>query len=157
MSAHSSNRILCCSRIALLVALMIVARMGHAQMLDLNGNGASDLWDLLHNAENFAADFDSDGDGVSNHLEATAGTDPRDVRSVPKISGYGLATNGLQRTFQVMIPGVAGKRYELQSSETPGADVENNWITEGGLVARGGAAVIISAPADRPARFFRIS
>jgi hypothetical protein len=157
ISACSANRILCASRIALLVTILIVARTGHAQMLDRNGNGASDLWELVHNAENFTADFDSDGDGVSNCFEATAGTDPRDARSVPRISGYELATNGLQRTFQVMIPGVPGKRYELQSSEMPGANAKNGWIIEGSLVSRASASVIITAPADRPARFFRMS
>ena len=126
-------------------------------MLDLNGNGVSDLWELLYSAENFAADFDSDGDGVPNRLEATAGTDPRDARSVPKISGYRLVTNGLQKTFQVAISGIRGKRYELLSSEIADANAANAWTTEGSIVARGDSTVTISATADRPARFFRMS
>jgi len=156
MSAHPANRILRCSWIALLAALLVATRAAHAQMLDLNRDSVSDLWELLHSAENFAVDFDSDNDGVSNRLEATAGTDPRDARSVPKISGYRLVTNGLQTTFQVTISGVAGKRYELLSSESVIADPED-WINEGSLVARGEIAVTISAPADRPAKFFRMS
>jgi hypothetical protein len=157
MSSHPLSRILRCSWIAVLGVLLLAARSSHAQMLDLNRNGASDLWELLHGAENFASDYDSDNDGVPNRLEATAGTDPRDARSVLKISGYGLGTNGQQRTFQVMIPGIRGKRYELQSSETAGGTAAGNWVTEGNLVARSGSSVIITAPADRPAKFFRMS
>jgi hypothetical protein len=157
MSACHPIRILRCSWIALIVVSFFAARAAHAQMLDLNGNGTSDLWELLYGAENFAMDFDSDGDGVPNRLEATAGTDPRDARSVPKISGYRLATNGLQKTFQVAIQAVAGKRYELQSSETVDPSAAGNWTSEGSLVARANATVTISAAADRPAKFFRLS
>lgn len=77
----------------------------HAQKLDLNRNGNSDVWEALYNSAGFEPDFDSDADGVINRLEAIAGTDPRDNRSLPKISGYRMTTSNLRD-----VPCVDGRR-----------------------------------------------
>ena len=42
--------------------------------IDLDGDGASELWELLH--PGVALSADSDGDGFSNRAEMIAGTDP---------------------------------------------------------------------------------
>src|SRR5881397_2300553 len=57
-----------------------------AQKIDLNGNGMSDVWELLFGAAGLAPSADADGDGVSNALESLAGTDPFDSNSVPRLS-----------------------------------------------------------------------
>ena len=157
MPVYLLERIIPWLRIVFITALLISARSAHAQMLDLNANHVSDIWELYYGAEGFDPNFDSDGDGVPNRSEATAGTDPRDVRSVARISGSRLVTNGLQVSFQVTISGALGKRFELESSEVIPGNPATPWFIEGSLVARTNPVVTISALADRPAKFFRMS
>ena len=144
--------------IALFFSLVVIlVRDVRAQKLDLNHNGNSDVWEALYDAAAFTPDFDSDGDGVSNNLEAIAGTDPRNNRSLPKISGYRMTTNGLGVTFHVLMDGALGKRFELQSTSEPHNNAPENWTSEGAVIARMSATVSISSPADRPSKFFRMS
>ena len=114
-----------------------------AQKLDLNENGISDVWETLFDATHFGPDFDSDGDGVINRLEAIAGTDPRDARSLPKITGHRLSTNQVGVTFHVLMEGARGKRFELQSTSNPYEATPTNWTSEGAVVARIGSSVSI--------------
>ena len=139
------------------LALMTICFPANAQKLDLNSNGTSDVWEALNRAATFAPDYDSDNDGVPNKLEAIAGTDPRDARSLPRISGYRFATNGAVISFVVQIEASRGKRVELQSTGNPDNAAGTNWFSEGALVVRSGTSVVISAPADQQAKFFRMS
>src|SRR6185503_1153522 len=102
-------------------------------------------------AQGFAPDFDSDGDGLPNQSEATAGTDPRDARSAARIAGYRMTTNG----FELSVAGALGKRYELQTSDASDGPAAN-WIIEASLIARTNSTVIFISPADRPSKFFRL-
>ena len=154
MNANRPSRIFVWSQIVLLTVLLVTPRIARGQKLDLNNNGTTDVWELIYVAENFDPDFDSDGDGVSNQQEAVAGTDPRDARSVAKISGYRLITNSLGTRFEITMTGALGKRFELQSSEQISA---TNWIAEASVVARISPVIALSAPANRPAKFFRMS
>jgi len=107
-------------------------------MVDLNGNGMSDIWEWLYNATNVPPNADPDGDGVSNIKEATAGTNPFNSNSVPKISLLSVAgTNG-----SITIPGQFGKVYQLQSVTNLGS---TNWLTETSAVVRP-ATLPIAAP-----------
>jgi len=45
-------------------------------MIDLNGNGISDVWEWVYGANNVNPNADPDGDGFSNLQEAIAGTNP---------------------------------------------------------------------------------
>src|ERR1044071_4843420 len=98
-------------------ALLLLSFAGHhlayAQMLDLNGNGMSDVWEQLHGPGNADPNIDSDHDGVPDRLEAVAGTDPFDAASVPRISQLTISPDGARAN----ITAVRGKRYELQASE----------------------------------------
>lgn len=120
-------------------------------MLDLNGNGVSDVWELIYGVDGIDLSLDSDGDGVPNWLEALAGTDPFDARSVPKIATCEVTPSGVRITASSIL----GKLYRLQSSEAY-PDV-TSWQAEDMVVARTNGTVILWAPADRPAKFFRLA
>ena len=65
---------------------MVLSARLQAQMVDLNGNGMSDVWEWLYAATNAAPGADPDGDGVNNLSEATAGTNPNASNSVPRLN-----------------------------------------------------------------------
>ncbi|HXI52947.1 MAG TPA: PA14 domain-containing protein, partial [Candidatus Saccharimonadales bacterium] len=138
-----------CAALLLLVLLMTSTARG--QVLDLNGNGVSDVWELIYGVDGVDLSLDSDGDGVPNWLEALAGTDPFDARSVPKIATCEVTPSGVRITASSIL----GKLYRLQSSEAY-TDV-TSWQAEDMVVARTNGTVILWAPADRPARFFRLA
>ena len=123
----------------------------HAQKIDMNGNGMSDVWEWLYGARGLSAIGDADGDGVSNVQESIAGTDPFDSNSVPRISIAGHT----RTNFTVSMPSALGKQYQLQSVQ--GLTNLSNWITETTMVARAGSVVTLSAPASATTKFFRIS
>ncbi|NOS68902.1 MAG: DUF1800 family protein [Verrucomicrobia bacterium] len=143
-----------CHRIALLALFLSMAGSGIAQNIDLNGNGVSDIWELMYAAEGFNPDpdADSDEDGLINRMEALAGTNPLDPRSNPRISSFIVATN----TACVSMMGSLGKHYQLQASETLCGSSATNWFNEVGIVARTNNVVTLSAPADRASKFFRM-
>ena len=125
----------------------------HAQKIDVNGNGMSDVWEWVFGNGNLDPAADADGDGMSNLRESIAGTNPFDSNSVPKISfAVRSGTN-----FSVTMPSALGKQYQLQS--VPGLDSGSlsNWTIEATLVARTGLVATLSAPASLSAKFFRIS
>jgi hypothetical protein len=137
---------------ALLVVLTAPGR-AHAQKIDLNGNGMSDIWELIYDASGLAWSGDADGDGVSNGLESIAGTNPFDSNSVPRISA--ITQSGTN--FTVIMACALGKQYELQSALALSNDIAAIWTNEMALVARTGAVVNLTAPAGVAQKFFRIS
>jgi uncharacterized protein (DUF1800 family) len=121
-----------------------------AQMIDLNHNGMSDIWEQLYGATGLDPNADADGDGVSNLREALAGTNPFDSNSYPHITMFALtATN-----FSVTIPCQLGKVYQLQSVTALGS---TNWQMETGLVVRSGSSLTLAAANDPAGKFFRIA
>ena len=140
------------SPLVVLTLVLFLARGTRAQHLDVNANNASDVWELIYNAQNCDPKADPDGDGVPNELEALAGTNPFDARSVPRIGVFSVTTNAVRAT----IAGALGKRYELQASSGAFGNAPSNWVTEASLVARTNPMVMLTAPADANARFFRV-
>ena len=122
-------------------------------MIDLNGNGMSDIWEAVYGAGSLSPNGDADGDGVTNLAESIAGTNPFDSNSVPRIASVAYTSTN----FSVIMPCALGKRYELQSAPMPGAGGSTNWISEASVVARTGTNVTLSAAADNTTKFFRIS
>src|ERR1039457_5832734 len=111
MCLHSNGlfrRALCS---AALLATVLAVRSLSARTIDLNGNGMSDIWELIYGASGLAPNGDADGDGMSNAAECTAGTNPFDSNSVPRITFMGYAGTN----FTVSIPCALGKQYQLQS------------------------------------------
>src|SRR5215831_4715707 len=85
-------------------------------MVDLNGDGMSDIWEWTHSKPRFNPVADPDRDGFSNLQESIAGTDPFDSNSYPRITAFAsTATN-----FSVTFPCALGKVYQLLSAATPG-------------------------------------
>ena len=77
-------------------------------------DGIPDIWALLYNAGALEPDEDADGDGMSNAVEAAAGTNPFQPGSVVKVTAIARDDAGVHLTF----PTLTGKRYQLQSSPT---------------------------------------
>ena len=84
-------------RITVVACLLGMHRLA-AQSVDANGNGMSDIWELIYGAGALDPDGDVDGDGVPNRLESFAGTNPFDPNSVPRI-----ASSSYSRTNWVLM------------------------------------------------------
>jgi hypothetical protein len=89
---------------------------------------------------------DSDGDGMSNAAEYVAGTDPGDPRSVLRLRAS-VAASGEVR---IEWPGVAGRRYRLQSTGNL-----RDWTDVGGESA-GAGGVLSVAESTVSARAYRV-
>ncbi len=92
---------------AIVFALLVTLRVIHAQQIDDNGNGLSDVWEAAHGST-LLPGVDQDGDGFTNLQEAACGTDPANSASYPFIrevrpGGPGRITN--------IWPTVAGIRF----------------------------------------------
>src|SRR5579859_5622498 len=120
-------------------ALLCFSGLIHAQMIDLNQNGMSDIWEQFYNAQGLPPNGDADGDSVSNLKESLAGTDPFDPASFPQISSF--AQN--PTNFSVTFPCQLGKVYQLQSITDMGS---SNWQLETGVVVRAGTTLTLTAP-----------
>jgi len=87
-------------------------------VLDLDGDGASEIWKLRHSG--VSADVgDVDGDGFSNFDEMVAGTDPSDSASLLRVTSLALGNEVLTMQWD----GVAGKAYTIQAWNAE----EGNW------------------------------
>src|ERR1700690_2673306 len=144
------NKFLSQRRWVAVLVLLASTAMGGAQMVDLNGNGISDIWEWIYGANDISPGTDADGDGFSNLQEATAGTNPFDSNSVPKISPVMLAGTNLN----IVMPGALGKFYQLQSITNLGSP---NWLVETGLVLRTGTNLTLPSPVVSTTKFFRIA
>jgi hypothetical protein len=146
----------CCRRLfllALVAGLLPGAGRVQAQMIDLNGNGMSDIWELLFGAGGLDPNGDADGDGASNLQENIAGTNPFDANSVARIT----VTAPSGTNFSVSMPSALGKLYQLQSMDPSSPSGWSNWTTEASIVARSGSMVTLAAPASISAKFFRLA
>jgi hypothetical protein len=121
-----------------------------SQMVDLNGNGMSDIWEWVYNAYGINPNGDPDGDGFSNFQEAIAGTNPFDSKSYPHIPIlFSSLTN-----FSVTMPCALGKLYQLQSITNLGS---TNWIVETNVEAVSGTNVTLTVPTASEMKFYRVA
>ena len=96
---------------AFLVLFSGAVGLSQAQMVDLNSNGMSDVWEQIYGASGLDPNLDADGDGFSNSQEALAGTNPFDSNSFPQITSFANSISN----FSVTLPCALGKQYQLQS------------------------------------------
>lgn len=94
------------------LALVLITHQTCHAVVDMNGNGQSDVWEMIFNAAGLSASGDADGDGFTNAAESAAGTDPKDAMSRPQADIH----------FQGGMPEISwlsqrGKMYILTSSE----------------------------------------
>lgn len=119
--------------------------------LDLDSNGLGDVWEAKYRPAVLAPADDPDGDGRTNVQECEAGTDPfkgDDVFAVESI-----AVNGANLVLGW--PSQAGKRYQLQMTETP--ENAGSWQSLPGLHAGTGTTNEATVPKPAPPlAFFRI-
>ena len=87
-------------RLFAVAAFALASIIGRAQMIDLNSNGVSDVWEWTYKAYGIDPNIDSDGDGYLNWQEAIAGTSPFDSNSYPRISSASNSPGGFSATFR---------------------------------------------------------
>ncbi len=134
----------------LVAAVFFVASItAHAQRVDLNANGMSDVWEWFYNATNVVPSADPDADGVVNANEATAGTDPNSSASVAKISPLILSPTNSVITMAAQL----GKLYQLQSITNLGS---TNWLTETSTVVRTGTNFAFPSQKSPTMKFYRV-
>ena len=85
-------------------------------VVDGNGNGQSDVWEMIFGATNLAPNADADGDGFSNAAESIAGTNPFDANSYPHFGAMGGVQTG---RFVAAASTLAGKMYTLEAANDP--------------------------------------
>ena len=76
-----------CSRSLLLIAALAMFGAAPANaIVDLDGDGMSDVWQQKFGAVGINPNGDDDGDGQTNFAESVAGTNPFDATSVFKLT-----------------------------------------------------------------------
>jgi uncharacterized protein (DUF1800 family) len=95
------------------LAALLVLMPCHA-VVDQNADGMGDLWQLKYNAQSLVATDDDDGDGQSNQAESVAGTNPFEANAVIQVSRSIITAT----TFQIFWPSMAGKRYQVECSNS---------------------------------------
>ena len=83
---------------------------------DADADGIPDNWELAYGFnpnDSSDASADSDGDGPTNLQEFQAGTNPRDPRSVLRISSVAISSSNVVISF----PSVTGKLYRLDYAD----------------------------------------
>jgi hypothetical protein len=133
-----------------LLCFVFGSSFARAQMVDVNGNGMSDIWEWVYNAVGVSPGADPDGDSFSNLQESIAGTDPFNSNSYPNIPTIFYA----QTNFSVTVPCALGKLYQLQSTTNLGA---TNWVMETNLVARTGTNITLTSATSSVVKFYRVS
>ena len=120
-------------------------------LADIDGDGLSDLFEQTFFGNNAAADrnADSDGDGMLNWQEQTAGTDPTNTLSYLRINS--IASPG---PTTVTFGAVSNRTYSVQYSDSFALGA---WSTLASLPARStNWTAMISDPASTTNRFYRL-
>jgi len=132
-----------------LAGLSASAAVGPPQPLDVNGDDIPDIWALRYQAGILNPAHDSDGDGTSNAVESSAGTDPLSPASVIRVSAITRDIAGVHLTF----PTLPGKRYQAQENASLDA---GTWSDIGALHTGTGGEVEATVAAPGTTKFFRV-
>ncbi|HEY1788944.1 MAG TPA: DUF1800 family protein [Verrucomicrobiae bacterium] len=134
--------------VVIVVVLSAVVR-GQAQMIDLNHNGMSDVWEWTYNAYGISPNTDPDGDGFVNWQESIAATDPFNPHSFPYIPVFSSSPTN----FSVTVPCALGKMYTLLSS----TNISNpKWVVETNMEALSGPNITLPGTFGPVIKFYRV-
>ena len=101
------------SAVVIMAVLVAGLHSAHA-IVDLNGNGMSDVWEQFFQAGGASPSADSDFDGQTNLAESLAGTNPFDPKSVFKATQVSVGSGNITLKWA----SVFGQRYQIQTSAT---------------------------------------
>lgn len=117
-------------------------------MLDFTGDGISELWKQLYPGA--GGDLDSDGNGISDRVEAIAGTDPFNPASKLAVSAIDhRAEDGLVRFHW---QAVVGKRYAIDRFDPDGGA----WVEDGVVASEESGPLSLAIPASGPSGIYRL-
>ncbi len=119
--------------------------------LDLDNNSLGDVWEQYYNTGTLTAAADADGDGVTNHQESLAGTNPLSATSKLDIT----VTAGGNASQRVLAwPSLNGKLYTIETSTSL-----TGWAAEGAAQSGTGATLTatVTLPAGVERKFYRVS
>ena len=103
------------ARTLLLIAALAMFVVAPAQaIVDLDGDGMSDVWQQAFGAVGINPNGDDDGDGQTNFAESVAGTNPFDATSVFKLTRINVGGGFVTLSWTTAL----GQRYQVQSSPT---------------------------------------
>ena len=124
-----------------------------AQMVDLNHDGMSDIWEWIYSPTgSLSPSADPDGDGFSNLQEAIAGTNPSNSNSFPNITVMTMVGTNIVITA----PGQLGKNYTLQSRILMGPGASTNWTAVTNLVLRSGTNITFFVSTTNTSTYYRL-
>ncbi|WP_435896009.1 DUF1800 family protein [Oceaniferula spumae] len=132
--------------VQLLAPLILLSSPIATAMIDLNGDGVSDLWQQIY--PSLLPNGDDDSDGYSNAIESYAGTDPLSRDSTPKISD--LATNG--NVVTLTWDSVAAKAYEIERYNA----TLDSWSSVTSLVSDADGPLSVEIPMNAASEIFRL-
>jgi len=135
-------------RYILLFVAVAFLRFDINAAIDRNGNGMSDVWEMVYHAGALAPGVDTDGDGFSNLDESRAGTNPFDPASFPYF-GFGVA---IPSELALQWNTLPGKRYIIQSR----TNLTGAWTNESQAIGTGIPLQAV-VPCLDPSKFFRLA
>jgi hypothetical protein len=135
-------------RFILFICLLFAAVRVPAQMIDLNGNGMSDIWEWTYNVYGIDPNTDPDSDGFVNWQEAIAGTDPLDSNSYPHIPIFVYASTNVT----IAMPCALGKVYTLEIL----TNLSDPWVVVTNVGALSGASITFDVSPALGVNFYTI-
>ena len=137
-------------RTLLLIAALAICGVHPARaIVDLDGDGMSDVWQQKFGAVGINPNGDDDRDGQTNLAESLAGTDPFDATSVLKLTRISISGGSVTLSWTSSI----GQRYQVQSS----ASITNpTWQNLGTPFVGTGQEITASFGLGANANFFRV-